>query len=62
MRAGDQELQETNVLARERADAFLYRSDESTIEDEPLRARLRELDVISPYAFVPDERQWRRRM
>lgn len=62
VRGGDSELRETDALARERADAFLYRPDATTIEDGSLRARLNELDVINPYAFVPDERRWRRRM
>jgi hypothetical protein len=62
VRGGNSELRETDALARERADAFLYRPDATTIEDGSLRARLSELDVINPYAFVPDERRWRRRM
>jgi len=59
---GDRELHESDALARERADAFLLRTDVTNIEDEALRARLRDLDVISPYAFVPDAQRWRRRM
>jgi hypothetical protein len=59
---GDEELTETDALARERADVLLTRSDATTIEDEALRARLHELDVINPYAFVPDDRRWRGRM
>jgi hypothetical protein len=62
VRGGDRELQETDALARERAVALLPRIDATRVEDEPLRARLRELDVISPYAFVPQERSWRGRM
>ena len=62
VRGGDSELRETDALARERADAFLSRPDATTIEDGSLRTRLSELDVINPYAFVPDERRWRRRM
>lgn len=62
VRAGDSEHQESDTLARERADALLSRTDAATIEDAALRDRLRELDVINPYAFVPDERRWRRRM
>jgi hypothetical protein len=62
VRAGDREHQESDTLARERADALLARSDVRTVEDAALRDRLRDLDVINPYAFVPDERRWRRRM
>jgi len=29
---------------------------EGGVEDAPLRARLRELDVINPYAFIPGAR------
>ncbi len=41
---------------------LLPRTDATTVADEALRERLHELDVISPYAFVPDDRRWRRRM
>jgi hypothetical protein len=59
---GDRELHESDALARERADVLLSRTDATIIEDEGLRARLRDLDVINPYAFVPDGQRWRRRM
>jgi hypothetical protein len=62
VRGGDRELHESDTLARGRADAVLSRTDATTIEDAGLRSRLHELDVISPYAFVPDGRRWRRRM
>lgn len=62
VRGGDSELQESDALARERADALLSRTGAATVEDAALRERLRELEVINPYAFVPDQRRWRRRM
>jgi hypothetical protein len=58
----DRELHEADALARERAAVLLPRTDATTVADEALRERLHELDVISPYAFVPDDRRWRRRM
>lgn len=62
VRGGDTELHESDTLARERADALLSRTGATTIEDAGLRARLHDLDVISPYAFLPEGRRWRRRM
>jgi hypothetical protein len=62
VRKGDREMHEYDTLARERAAALLPRMDATTIEDGALRERLRELDVISPYAFVPNDRRWRDRM
>jgi hypothetical protein len=62
VRAGDSEQEESDTLARDRADALLSRVDAETIEDAALRDRLLELDVINPYAFVPGDRRWRRRM
>ena len=62
VRGGDQELTESDALARERADALLTRTDATTIQDAALRERLHQLDVINPYAFVPDGHRWRRRM
>lgn len=62
VQGGDPELQESDMLARQRATALLPRLDATKVQDDPLRARLRELDVISPYAFVPEDRRWRRRM
>ncbi|HLI58181.1 MAG TPA: hypothetical protein VKV21_00810 [Solirubrobacteraceae bacterium] len=62
VRAGNPELQEADALARERAVALLPRVDATSVQDEALRVRLRELDVINPYAFVPAERRWRGRL
>jgi len=59
MRAGDRELQDLDALARGRAAALLPRPDATTVQDEALRRRLSELDVISPYAFLPDARRRR---
>lgn len=60
--AEDPELQEADALARQRAAALLPRIDATTVRDDALRVRLRELDVINPYAFVPTDRRWRGRM
>jgi hypothetical protein len=62
VRGGDRELTDADVLARERAVATLPRLDVTRVADGALRERLRELDVISPYAFVPDHPRWRGRM
>jgi hypothetical protein len=55
-----EELREYDALARERATEILVRTvgvdGAVRIEDGALRERLRELDVISPYAFVPTVR------
>ena len=53
-----------HALARERATATLVRigavpPQAPSVRDDALRERLRELDVISPYAFVPAGRRWR---
>jgi hypothetical protein len=58
--AADPELHESDALARERAVALLPRIGATAVQDDALRVRLRELDVINPYAFVP-ERRWRGR-
>lgn len=61
--AGDpdaEELSEFDRLARDHARATLPVSAEGAVDDEPLRARLRELEVINPRAFVPGGRLWRR--
>lgn len=58
----DRELQESDMLARQRADALLPRIDATTVSDEALRVRLTELDVITPYAFAPDDQSWRKRI
>src|SRR5262249_62138290 len=42
-------------LARERARQVLTATEDG-VDAAPLRARLRELDVISPYAFIPGAR------
>jgi len=62
VRGGDRELSELDALARDRAAAILPRPTATTVEDEALRSRLQELEVISPYAFVPHTRGWRGRM
>jgi hypothetical protein len=43
-------------LARERARQVLTATEGGGVDDAPLRARLRELDVISPRAFIPRSR------
>lgn len=54
------ELAALDEVARERATRVLVAS-EHYVDDESLRARLRELGVISPRAFLPGTRsQWRR--
>lgn len=47
-------------LARGRATGVLEPAADGTVDDEPLRRRLRELGIISPYAFVPGARTRRR--
>ncbi len=60
-----EQWREYDGLARERATATLALADPAaeggspTISDATLRERLRELDVISPYAFMPAGRRWR---
>ena len=49
------ELLEFDELARERARQVLT-ATEGGVDAAPLRARLRELDVINPYAFIPGAR------
>lgn len=49
------ELLVFDELARERARQVLTATD-GGVADAPLRARLRELDVINPYAFIPGTR------
>jgi hypothetical protein len=58
--AHDDELGELDQLARERATAFLVPDDQSDGWAMPLRLRLRELEIISPRAFVPGARIERR--
>jgi hypothetical protein len=47
------ELPEFDDLARQHAVATLTSAPDGSVEDTDLRARLRELGVISPYAFDP---------
>ena len=49
------ELLDFDELARERARQVLTVT-EGGVDAAPLRARLRELDVINPYAFIPGAR------
>ena len=49
------ELLVLDELARERATQVLTAAA-GIVDSGPLRARLRELDVISPYAFIPRAR------
>ncbi len=58
--AHSRELMALDQIARERATRVIVASGPS-LDDESLRARLRELGVISPRAFLPGARsQWRR--
>ena len=50
--AGDRGLLEFDELARERARQVLAVT-ETGVDEAALRERLRELGVISPYAFIP---------
>ena len=54
------ELLAFDKLARERARQVLTATEGGGVDDAPLRARLRELDVISPRAFIPGGRPRRR--
>jgi hypothetical protein len=45
-----------DVLARERARQVLPVTEAGSVDDAPLRRRLRELDVINPRAFLPGSR------
>ena len=47
------EDRELHAIVRDRAAGTLARETGGDVPDAPLRERLRELDVISPYAFVP---------
>ncbi|HZE05958.1 MAG TPA: hypothetical protein VE127_12075 [Solirubrobacteraceae bacterium] len=61
MTAADaQELESFDNLARERAVRILPVVPGEGVDETPLRERLRELEVINPRAFVPDE-GWRRK-
>lgn len=56
----ERDMREFDELARERASQVLAATEAGGVDDAPLRARLRELGVISPYAFVPGPRPRRR--
>lgn len=51
--AADGRVLEFDHLARERARQVLSVTETGDVDDAALRARLRELGVISPYAFIP---------
>ena len=58
--AHTRELVALDQIARERATRVIVASG-PYVDDESLRARLRELGVINPHAFLPGRRsQWRR--
>ena len=58
--ANPRELAALDQIARERATRVIVASG-PYVDDESLRARLRELGVINPRAFLPGARsQWRR--
>jgi hypothetical protein len=50
------ELLALDELTRERATQVLTVTEGGSVDSLALRARLRELDVISPYAFLPGAR------
>ncbi len=50
------ELRSFDALARERATGTLAVTGGAGVDDEPLRRRLRELEVINPRPFVPGGR------
>ncbi len=54
------ELAAFDELARQRARCTLAVLPDAGVQDETLRLRLRELGVISPYAFVPGQTLRRR--
>jgi hypothetical protein len=49
-------LSEFDDLARERATRVLTAAGDGSVDDAELRDRLRELGIISPYAFAPGAR------
>lgn len=59
-KAHTRELLAFDELARERARQVLTATEGGGVDDAPLRAHLRELDVISPRAFIPRRRPRRR--
>jgi hypothetical protein len=56
-----QELLVSDSLARDRSARTLAETPDGDSYDDPLRLRLRELDVINARAFVPEARFARRR-
>jgi hypothetical protein len=58
LETADRELLAFDELARERATQMLTATD-GIVDSAPLRERLRELDVISPRAFIPSSRSRR---
>ncbi|MGB0094864.1 MAG: hypothetical protein WBP81_20315 [Solirubrobacteraceae bacterium] len=58
--ADARELLEFDELARINATQTLLVTGRAEVQDEPLRQRLRELEVINPRAFVPAARSRRR--
>jgi hypothetical protein len=58
--AAERESGEFDELARGRATRVLEPAADGTVDDQPLRERLRELGIISPHAFVPGGRTRRR--
>lgn len=57
-----QELLSTDTLARDRSTRTLTETPPGDSYDDPLRVRLRELDVINARAFMPEARFTRSRM
>ena len=47
------DLRDFDELAREHAVQLVLVGEDGQVPDEPLRARMRELDVINPHAFLP---------
>ena len=54
--AGSRELLEFDQLARTNATQTLLVAGGAEVQDEPLRLRLHELEVINPRAFIPGGR------
>jgi hypothetical protein len=57
-----QELLATDSLARDHGTRTLTETPPGDSYDDPLRVRLRELDVINPRAFIPEARFMRGRL
>ena len=58
---GQSDLAELDEFARHHAVGTLERGGDGSIDDGLLRERLVEVEVISPYAFVPSARMGRAR-